>query len=262
MESTEAMNQVMVPAWVPGALLSCTPTQMNAIVQVLMDAHPPPQQTSNTIADADSASKVADTAKFGTNETSASIGIVKTTAPMEVSRKFRRNKAKRDAACIGPKRPLNSWMAFRSKIISNRHTSSLSNPVHRVLQRNTHASDSKSHLEDPNDLVERRSLRGKMVKLLILCKLATQLTRSRVILAKAYSILRANRSKDEVPLDIFLRLCAPKLHVIAPGEYALVMGWSIKALQSGDFVRHYFPQQHRLRESSLSNNSLRTLRLK
>lgn len=63
---------------------------------------------------------------------------------------------------------------------------------------------------------------------------------TRTILAKAYSIMRGDRDKEDAPLDKFLALCAPLMGMIAPGEYQSMMGW---ALGEKDKVRHdSFPE--------------------
>lgn len=60
-------------------------------------------------------------------------------------------------------------------------------------------------------------------------------TTRRTILAKAYSIVRGDREKEEAPLDDFLALCTPLMGMITPDEYEEKMGWS---LGEKDKVRH------------------------
>lgn len=47
------------------------------------------------------------------------------------------------------------------------------------------------------------------------------------ILAKSYSILRGNRDKKEVSLDLFLELAAPWVGVIPADIYLNIMGWEL-----------------------------------
>lgn len=56
------------------------------------------------------------------------------------------------------------------------------------------------------------------------------------MLAKAYSILRGNREKDEVPLDEFFNICAPMIGIIPPDQYLQVMGWQLGPARADDEV--------------------------
>ena len=49
----------------------------------------------------------------------------------------------------------------------------------------------------------------------------------RAMLAKAYSIVRGSREKEDVPLDEFFKICAPLIGVIPPEEYQQMMGWQL-----------------------------------
>lgn len=57
-----------------------------------------------------------------------------------------------------------------------------------------------------------------------------------VMLAKAYSILRGSREKEEVPLDTFFALCAPIIGVVSPEQYQQVMGWQLAPADIHDEV--------------------------
>ena len=57
------------------------------------------------------------------------------------------------------------------------------------------------------------------------------------MLAKAYSILRGNREKEDVPLDEFFKICAPLIGVIPPDEYQQRMGWQLGPARADDEVR-------------------------
>lgn len=57
------------------------------------------------------------------------------------------------------------------------------------------------------------------------------------ILAKGYSILRGNRDKKEVSLDIYLAHCAPLIGIIPPDIYLGVMGWELGEPSGQDEVR-------------------------
>ncbi len=47
------------------------------------------------------------------------------------------------------------------------------------------------------------------------------------ILAKAYSLIRDNKGKDQAPLNSFLGIHAPLLAIIPPTEYLAKLGWTI-----------------------------------
>jgi hypothetical protein len=47
------------------------------------------------------------------------------------------------------------------------------------------------------------------------------------MLAKAYSILRGDREKTEVPLQDYFSRCAPLIGVIPPQHYQRLMGWEL-----------------------------------
>ena len=56
------------------------------------------------------------------------------------------------------------------------------------------------------------------------------------MLAKAYSILRGSREKEDVPLDGFFKICAPLIGVIPPEEYQQKMGWQLIPARADDEV--------------------------
>ena len=60
------------------------------------------------------------------------------------------------------------------------------------------------------------------------------------MLAKAYSILRGSREKEDVPLDEFFMICAPLIGVIPPEEYPQMMGWQLGPAKADDVVSHCF----------------------
>jgi hypothetical protein len=62
------------------------------------------------------------------------------------------------------------------------------------------------------------------------------LNEARAMLAKAYSILRGNREKEEVPLDEFFNICAPLIGIIPPEEYQKMMGWQLTPAKADDEV--------------------------
>nr|QEJ80706.1 putative MAT1-1-1 protein [Teratosphaeria gauchensis] len=114
--------------------------------------------------------------------------------------KQRNKKAKRESATGGPKRPLNSWMAFRKY-----YNASLAPHTQKTISKVLMAW----WRDDPFE-----------------AKWA--------ILAKAYSILRGSREKEDAPLDEFFRLCAPHIGVIPPDQYQEMMGWQISPPKDGD----------------------------
>ena len=64
------------------------------------------------------------------------------------------------------------------------------------------------------------------------------------MLAKAYSIVRGNREKEDAPLDAFFELCAPLIGVIPPEEYTQRMGWELTPAKADDIEK--MPQLTRL----------------
>ncbi|KAF2770725.1 hypothetical protein EJ03DRAFT_335431 [Teratosphaeria nubilosa] len=50
--------------------------------------------------------------------------------------------------------------------------------------------------------------------------------------AKAYSLLRGSREKEDAPLDEFFRFCAPHIGIIPPEQYQ-ELGWQIIPSTSG-----------------------------
>ncbi|TKA65978.1 hypothetical protein B0A55_10878 [Friedmanniomyces simplex] len=54
------------------------------------------------------------------------------------------------------------------------------------------------------------------------------------ILAKACSVLRGSRGKDEAPLDFFLGLVVPLMGIVAPEHYQAMMGWQVTAPSDSD----------------------------
>lgn len=56
------------------------------------------------------------------------------------------------------------------------------------------------------------------------------------MIAKAYSVVRGSREKEEAPLDEFLSLCAPLIGVIPPNDYQTVMGWQLTPASQDDKV--------------------------
>ncbi len=56
------------------------------------------------------------------------------------------------------------------------------------------------------------------------------------MLAKAYSIVRGSRKKEEVPLDGFFAICAPLIGVISPSDYPRTMGWQLTPAKAEDEV--------------------------
>ncbi|KAK3072736.1 hypothetical protein LTR53_006270 [Teratosphaeriaceae sp. CCFEE 6253] len=109
-------------------------------------------------------------------------------------------KSKAVGVSGGPKRPLNSWMAFRKYY--NASLSPLTQKaISKVLMSWWH--------EDP-------------------------FSAKWAILAKAYSVLRGSREKDEAPLDQFLELAVPLMGIVPPAAYPALMGWQVTAPGEAD----------------------------
>jgi Mating-type protein MAT alpha 1 HMG-box len=47
------------------------------------------------------------------------------------------------------------------------------------------------------------------------------------VIAKAYSIIRDVKGKENAPLNTFLELAAPFAGIIAPGNYFIALGWKL-----------------------------------
>lgn len=76
-------------------------------------------------------------------------------------KKQRNKQAKIEKVKNGPKRPLNSWMAFRSKF-PTRIASSFTN-WDRLLQRLPRSEHAEDHLEGADEDVARRPVRSQVV---------------------------------------------------------------------------------------------------
>lgn len=66
------------------------------------------------------------------------------------------------------------------------------------------------------------------------------------IIAKAYSLVRDLKGKDDAPLDAFLKINAPFIGIVNPEEYMSVLGWDIEIDQIGQIL---------LRRSANSNTN-------
>ena len=109
-------------------------------------------------------------------------------------------KVKSDRATGGPKRPLNSWMAFRKY-----YGASLAPHTQKTISKVL----TSWWREDPFE-----------------AKWA--------MLAKAYSIVRGSRDKEDAPLDEFFKIAAPLIAVIPPEEYQQRMGWQLVEARVND----------------------------
>lgn len=56
------------------------------------------------------------------------------------------------------------------------------------------------------------------------------------IIAKAYSVLRGSREKEDAPLDEYLNIAVPVIGVVPPDQYPQMMGWQVIAPTTGDQV--------------------------
>ncbi|KAL9640852.1 MAG: hypothetical protein Q9164_000010 [Protoblastenia rupestris] len=88
-------------------------------------------------------------------------------------------------------RPLNSWMAYRSYY----------SPIFLTLQQKEISGLMK-------DMWAADPFKAKWA-----------------LLAKAYSMIRDDQGKRNAPLDGFLAINAPFIHVIEPSQYLKVIGW-------------------------------------
>ncbi|WPH01758.1 putative MAT1-1-1 protein [Acrodontium crateriforme] len=189
-----------LPADVQNYLASCSPEHADQIIQTLRAAHRRIHPEENTDV-----------------ETGMKVRKIPTTS--KAAKKQRKKKATRigEVATGGPKRPLNSWMAFRKY-----YNGSLSPNTQKAISKIL----TSWWRDDPFEA-------------------------KWVILAKAYSTLRGSREKEEAPLDEFLNLCASRIGVIPPEQYQQMMGWHIDAPQAGDPDK--VPQVTRLFIPNLDN---------
>ncbi|GIZ37941.1 hypothetical protein CKM354_000136900 [Cercospora kikuchii] len=107
--------------------------------------------------------------------------------------KKQRKKAKSDLETGGPKRPLNSWMAYRKY-------------YNRVLAPHT-----------------QKAISGCLAQLWK----ADLFTAKWALLAKAYSVVRGSGEKKDAPLDEYFAICAPLIGIIPPEMYLESMGWQV-----------------------------------
>ena len=141
------------------------------------------------------------------------INVKKRPGPNENRVRKRAKKAKADT--MKATRPLNSWMAFRSKSRAPVHVTSLTtlgyySPMFTSLQQKD-ISSILTHLwhKDP--------FQAKWT-----------------ILAKAYSIIRDNKGKDNAPLDSFLALNAPLIGITSPAKYLEMLGWRFSVNENNE----------------------------
>ena len=132
-----------------------------------------------------------------------------------------KNKAKRGKMGIATGkaiRPLNSWIAFRSK---SKQTSLVSksdkmkgfySPIFASLQQ----KDISGFL---TYLWQTEPCKGKWS-----------------IIAKAYSLVRDLKGKDSAPLDTFLKINAPYVGIVKPEEYMSVLGYEIEINEFGQIA--------------------------
>nr|ABG45907.1 putative alpha1 mating-type protein [Fulvia fulva] len=134
---------------------------------------------------------------------STASGMTARRSAVAKTEKEQRKKTKSDPLALGPKRPLNSWMAFRSF-------------YNAMLRGHTQKAISKA--------------------LTILWR-ADPFEAKWAVLAKAYSVLRGCREKKDAPLDTFFVFCAPLIGVIPPEEYLQCMGWQMGPPLEGDLEK-------------------------
>nr|QFP98362.1 MAT1-1-1 [Aureobasidium zeae] len=125
------------------------------------------------------------------------------------------------AGSIAPTRPLNSWMAFRS----------YHSPIFKSFQQ----KDISGFL---TRMWQNDPFKAKWS-----------------ILAKAYSMIRENNTKDAAPLDKFLAITCPLIGMIPRDEYLVVMGWNIVDMDGGKKMERFFtPEISSFPESILTTN--------
>jgi hypothetical protein len=105
------------------------------------------------------------------------------------------------------KRPLNSWMAFRS--------------YYSVIFTSFQQKDISGFL---TRMWSEDLFRAKWT-----------------MVAKAYSVIRDQVGKDKAPLDIFLRIVCPLIGIIAPAEYLDMLGWAMPSDHQREMNRIMIP---------------------
>ena len=137
---------------------------------------------------------------------------------------------------IAPARPLNSWMAFRSKLFIRSLTRLLTHvgcysPVFRTFQQ--------------------KEISGLMRRLWQNDPFKAKWS----IIAKAYSLIREHTAKSAAPLDSFLALVCPYIGMVDREEYLAVMGWSIEEEDGQKKMKRCFiPETRLFQEKILTTN--------
>lgn len=108
-------------------------------------------------------------------------------------------------------RPLNSYMAFRSKILA----SHICRPT---------LTKCIAHYKVLFDNIPQKEISGLLSFLWEHDKDKPKWT----VLAKAYSIIRDVVGKKNAPLDVFLCITGPFVGIIAPAGYLTFLGWEIE----------------------------------
>ena len=120
-------------------------------------------------------------------------------------------------------RPLNSWMAFRSKYCN----SSACEPV----------SDPDIGFYAPAfPKYQQKDISGFLTTIWQSDPFKAKWS----ILAKAYSVIRDSQGKDNTPLDQFLAMTGPLIGIIKAEYYLQAMGWEIAIDGSGQTVMNRY----------------------
>ncbi|KAK1816083.1 hypothetical protein LTR12_009505 [Friedmanniomyces endolithicus] len=177
------MSNTALPHELRTYLATCSPEHAEQIIQALREA------VNRNATEAPLAIVAANSMVVQTGS-----GVAKNV------KKQRNKKPKIEVVSGGPKRPLNSWMAFRKY-----YNASLSPLTQKAISKVLMSW----WREDP-------------------------FSAKWAILAKAYSVLRGSREKDEAPLDFFLGLVVPLMGIVSPENYPAMMGWQIAAPSDSD----------------------------
>ena len=119
--------------------------------------------------------------------------VAKKKSSLATFRKSAKNGRAMSVAPAPAKRPLNSWMAFRSYY----------SPIFADLQQKEVSGILK-------ELWEADPFKAKWA-----------------ILAKAYSIIRDQQGRENSPLDVFLAIAGPLIGIIGADKYLGCLGWDI-----------------------------------
>ena len=137
-----------------------------------------------------------------------------------------RDKGKKKLAHATPRakttRPLNSWIAFRSK----KHGA----PACEL----TDTGPGYYAVAFPK--YQQKDISGFLTNIWHSDPFKAKWS----ILAKSYSVIRDKQGKDNAPLDEFLSLAGPYIGIINPKDYLQIMGWEVAIDRAGQTIMNKY----------------------